>query len=146
MQFAHKHTAFCEDLNFLHAKVKRSSCWFTPMAKANSVTFFLILKQALCWCWGTWALSYREDRLCLIWMWLKVISGCLQTVTVTESERQQLDKEIWGCLLSCCEKMRKVSDCIFHDIFSYSCKYSVIKQGCISVIPSQTVAALNWFQ
>jgi hypothetical protein len=39
--------------------------------------------------------------------WLKLASVCLQTQIVTNSEQKQLDKELWGCLLSCCEKILK---------------------------------------
>ena len=64
--------------------------------------------------WGFW-----------IWMtdfeWLKLAWDCLQTVTVTNSEQQQLDKEILGCWLSCYYKFLRgdiFSGCSFHGTFS----------------------------
>jgi len=57
-------------------------------------------------------MKFRNLRLSLkkgpwgFWIWLGVsnwlFSGCLQTLNVTKSEQQQLDKELLRCLLSCC--------------------------------------------
>ena len=58
------------------------------------------LSQSLLrWRWVFW--NWLRD-----FEWQKLASGCMQTVSVTNSEQQQqLDRELWGCLLSCCENI-----------------------------------------
>ena len=49
----------------------------------------------------------------VFWNWLrdfeylKLASGCLQSLRVRKSlqQQQQLDKELWGCFFFCCEKI-----------------------------------------
>jgi len=50
--------------------------------------------------WRIWILLRHFEGL-------KLASVCLKTLTVTNSELQQLDKELWGRLFSCCEKILK---------------------------------------
>ena len=78
-----------------------SSC--NILWNVGSKTCLMTLRQlSQClerWRWVFW-----------IWLrdfeWLKLAAVCLQTVIVTNSkQQQQLDKELWGCLLSCCENI-----------------------------------------
>jgi hypothetical protein len=48
--------------------------------------------------WGFWISVYDLN-------WLKLVTVFLRKLTVTNSEQQKLDKELWCCLLYWCERI-----------------------------------------
>ena len=82
-----------------------SSRWWTAMIRASRPTILLkfgsnaslkkLRNLILSLRWG--------PRRCCSWLrgldWLQLASGCLGTVIGPGSGQQQLDRELWGCLL-----------------------------------------------
>jgi hypothetical protein len=53
---------------------------------------------------------------------LQLASSCLQAPTVTNRKLQQLDKEMWGCLIARCENSKlqeEIYDLVHTGLFSH---------------------------
>ena len=82
--------------------------------------------------------------------WLELASCCLQTVSVTNSERQQLDNK---CEDDCSLVLRRfwrgrdiLSEWFIRDIFSDIIKFSVVKEVNRFSMTCRDFAVCCWFQ
>jgi len=81
---------------------------------------------------------------------LKLTSVFLQKLTVTNREQQQLDKELWGCLLSWCEKILngKETSLVRNSLMISSVRHTFFSHEGSDYFHDvcEVVAARCWFQ